>query len=275
MKRNIYVFFAIFLFFLAIPLTNALDTSLKVYDYADLLTDGEEATLKSEVQKYIDAYDMDMVLLTTSENPYSDPYDYAADFYDENGFGKNQYKDGVLFIIDRTQGYNDVYMLTTGEAIRVYDDNRIDSILDDIAEVKEEGYYQMFHAFIESSSFYASKGVAPSNKDTHLTKNGDLAYNRKFPWFPFGLISIVVSSVIVGILVAKNKMVKQATSASLYLEKGSVNYTRKEDRFLHTNTSSVYIGSSSSSSGGSGRVGGSSTRSSHSGTSHGGGGRRM
>ncbi len=275
MKKTIFLFPLVFLaiFFLPISHLKALDTSLKIYDDADILTEEEENALRDEVQNYIDIYDMDMVLVTTKTNP-QDTYNYAADFYDENGFGIHEHKDGVLFLIDRTQGYNDVYMLTTGEAIRVYDDARIDSIIDDVAEVKTKGYYQMFHAFITSSFYYASLGVAPSNAHTHLTADGSLAYDREFPWFRFLLFSSIIATIIVAILVAKNKMVKKAFDANGYLEKGSVNFTRKQDQFLHTHTSSIYIGSSSSSSSG-GRVGGSTTHSSHSGTSHGGGGRRL
>ena len=66
----------------------------------------------------------------------------------------------------------------------------------------------------------------------------------------------------------RNKMIKRASNANLYLDKSSLNITSRNDAFLTTHTTSVPL---SSSSGGSGH--GSSTHSSSSGSSHGGGGR--
>ena len=77
-----------------------------------------------------------------------------------------------------------------------------------------------------------------------------------------------IISIIVLILVLKNRMVKAATSASAYLVNGSVVINKRSDRFITTHTTSVRIDTSSSS-------GGSSTHRSSSGRSHGGGGRRL
>ena len=71
------------------------------------------------------------------------------------------------------------------------------------------------------------------------------------------------------LLMEKNKMIKKATQATAYLDQNSIEYTRKEDRFITTHTSSTYIPRNTGGSGG-----GSSIHSSHSGVSHGGGGRR-
>ncbi len=265
---SIVFFIACFLF---LPNVFAFDTSLKIYDDANLLTAEEEAQLKVKIDAFMDKYNMDMVIVTTNDNSSAgSTRHYAQDFYDYNGFGIGKTKDGILLLIDRTEGYNDLWMTTTGEAILIYDDNRIDSILDNVANAKNSGYYQMFLAFIDSSSNYAEKGVAPSNSGSYIDDNGILRTKRVFPWFWIILFTLAVPSIIVGVLIARNKMIKKEVQAAAYLDQNSVEYTRREDRFITTHTSSAYIPRNTGGSGGRG----SSTFSSHSGTSHGGGGRR-
>ena len=58
------------------------------------------------------------------------------------------------------------------------------------------------------------------------------------------------------ILVNKNKMIKRATKAAEYMDKKSVNYSVKNDRFITSRTTSYTVSSSS----GGGSRGGSSGR---------------
>lgn len=276
MKKISYgiLIFIISLFF--IPNVFALDTSVKVYDDANLLTYEEEAKLQEEAKAFVDKYNMDIVLVTTSNNSSSGSTTaYADDFYDYNGFGIGSKNDGLLLLIDRTYGYNDLWISTTGEAILFYDDARIDYMLDAIVAAKDSGYYSMFSTFISEADYYAGLGKPSSNDGYYINNNGDMVKKRTFPWLMIIVISLIVPSVIVGILVNKNKMIKKATTATAYLDQSSIEYTRREDRFITTHTTSTYVprdtGGSSHSSG---RSGGSSTHHSSSGTSHGGGGRR-
>lgn len=270
MKKFSYLFFTMILMVIFTSDYQALDTTQKVYDYANILTDSEEALLKQKIDDYIEEYNMDMVLVSVDEHNKYNTQAYADDFYDYNGFGIGDTYDGVIFVVDFNFGYTDMYMSTTGEAIRMYDDDRIDKILDVVYE--EYDYYQMYADFIEESSYYASLGVPSSNKNTYINSSGDLVYKRSFPWFSSILISSIISTVVLLILIAKNKMVKKATEANVYLNKESLNITERTDNFITTHTTSVRINTSSG--GGGGRVGGSSTHRSSSGRSHGGGGRR-
>ena len=271
MRKILFSFAALLCF--ALPV-HALDTSVKVYDDANLLTDYEEQQLSIQAQNFVDKYDMDLVLVTTSYNDGKGTKAYAQDFYDYNDFGVGNTNDGILFLIDRTYGYNDTYMVTTGHAILVYDDARINYILDDIYAVRNNGYYTMFSTFISSSSTYADLGVAPSNENMYIDENGEYREKRVFPLFMFIVISIIVPTIIVIILLLKNKMVRKATKATAYLDESTISYTQREDRFITTHTTRTYVPRSSSGSGG-GSHGGSSISRGSSGTSHGGGGRRM
>ena len=241
--------------------TYAFNTSLKVYDYAQVLTTEEEQNLKRNIELYIANHNMDMAIVTVKDHEKNSTMAYADDFYDYNGFGIGPNFDGVIFVLDFTFWQNgDIWMSTTGKAIDVYTDYRIDSILDSVVAEKNWGYYEMFNTFIEKSNYYAREGI-PVYDSTLETKES--------AWKGIIIFSLIIPSVVILILVLKNKMVKKSTTASVYLLKDSVVINKRSDRFITTHTTSVRIDDSSSSSGGS------STHRSSSGRSHGGGGRRL
>ncbi len=71
--------------------TAYVDSSEKIYDFAEILTDDEEKNLKALALEFIDNTNMDLVILTINV-PYTyDEYNenIAADFYDYNDFGLN------------------------------------------------------------------------------------------------------------------------------------------------------------------------------------------
>lgn len=265
--KKIRFLLILLLLFIGINGVSAFDTTTKIYDYAMVLTTKEKEKLKEQIDKYIQNYNMDMVLVTVKYHEKNSTKEYAQDFYDYNGFGLNNTYDGIIFVIDFTYGYTDIYISTTGEAIRLYDDYRINKMLDNISDKKNDGYYSMFKSFVSDASNYASKGTPSSNSNTVINEYGQLVYKKTIPWIKIIIISIVVSSIIILILVFKNKMVKKSIDAKYYLKAGSVIINSRNDRFITTHTSSVRINDSSS--------GGSSISSGSSGRSHGGGGRRL
>lgn len=259
--RKLKYLLILFLMFIFIDNTHAFDTSLKVYDYAQVLTTTEEQNLKRSIDLYIANHNMDMVIVTVKHHEKSSTMAYADDFYDYNGFGVGSNYDGVIFVLDFTFWQNgDIWISTTGKAIDIYTDYRIDRILDSVVAKKNYGYYEMFDTFIEQSNYYAKEGI-PVYDSTLEDRNSAWSYIITF--------SLVIPSIVILILVLRNKMVKKSTTANVYLLKDSVIINKRSDKFITTHTTSVRINDSSSSSGGS------STHTSSSGRSHGGGGRRL
>ena len=247
--------------------TPSVDESEKVYDFANLLDENEEKLILNSINEFISKYDMDMVIVTIDSNPRYSAQKFSDDFYDYNSFGKNKTRDGLLFIIDLDT--RNFYISTTGEAIRVFSDDRIESILDYSEPYMKDGsYYEAISSFVQWSSSYAKKGVPESNKNSYIDDNGNIVYYTKINYLLSVFISGIITFIVITILVNRNKMIKRASNANLYLDKSSLNITSRNDAFLTTHTTSVSL---SSSSGGSGH--GSSTHSSSSGSSHGGGGR--
>ena len=249
-------------------------TSTKVYDYADLLTD-EEEDLRERANAFIEKYQMDMVILTISENPYgssdNSSITYAQDFYDYNNFGVGNTKDGVLVLVDMNNRYR--YFLTTGTAQLMYDDARINNINNNvISYLKSGNYYQAFVTYISSASSYAKEGVPKSNQYYCIDEDGEYYKCKEPPKSVNWLVTILAASLgsIIPVFVhlRKYKGINIATNANEYLKSSTQN--NNVDQFLTTFTSQVRRSHDSGGSGGLG--GGSSISHGSSGTSHGGGG---
>lgn len=240
--------------------TPAIDTKEKVYDFADLFTDSEEEKLYEDITEYINSYNMDLAVVTINDNNKLNAQEYAQDFYDYNDFRT----DGILFLIDMDT--REIYMTTTGSAIDMYNDYRIDQILDSVYYYVSSGnYYDTASSFIDEVSYYASVG---------LPSDGDYSYDSKVVFADIFLkcflIALIVTIVIMIILVMKNRMVKKATSSREYLVKETMQINHVSETFLGAFVSKVRRSHDSGSSGGGG---GSSISSGSSGVSHGGGGR--
>lgn len=240
-----------------ILLTPAVDASEKIYDFADLFTDEEEVLLYNKVIQYINSYQMDLAIVTIDTNNKANARSYADDFYDYNDFGNNDSRDGLLFLIDMQN--REIYMTTTGSAINMYNDYRIEQALDAVySYMSDEEYYSGVVDYIDIISNYADDGLPTSNSDD----DGNSMLGKLF--FSF-VISAIVTAIVMSILIGKNKLARKATTAREYLKKDSIDIHRDEI-FIGTNTVKHKIETSSGSSGGS------STHISSSGSSHGGGG---
>lgn len=249
---------------LSTPLVNSDE---KIYDFADKFTDEEEKDLYNDVKKYIDEYSMDMVIVTISENNKLNAKEYAMDFYDYNTFGISDTHDGLLFIMDFDT--REIRIITTGKAISMYIDRRIDSILDDVEGYMSGDYYKAASTFVSSSSDFASFGYP--NPDGSEPKVTGINRLRILPWSGILIFSIVSTIIIMVILICNNKLVRKANSSRQYLLKDSVKIDLIKETYLGTSVhKSARVESSSSSSS---FGGGSHTSSGSSGTSHGGGGR--
>ena len=250
--------------------TPKVDASRKVYDYANLLTEQEENSLSNDITKFIGTYHMDMVIVTISENNKKSSMEYADDFYDYNDFGIGDSNDGLLFLMDMDKRV--MWISTTGYAIKIYNDARINSILDDTYnKISKKDYYGCASEFIKSSSYFADEGVITSNNTVASTSMKDNRLTLKkvvYVIIPSSMITIIF--IIIG--VRKHRNVKEQKLAKGYRKNLNINVER--DQFISKHTSRVRIESSTSSgSWGGGGSGSSSTHSGSSGVTHGGGGR--
>lgn len=101
MKRKILaLFFGILWSLLLVPSVFAMDTdvdpSIRIYDYADLLTDEEEEALSETARELSEKWSVDLVTVTIDDDEGLTSMEYADDFFDYNGFSTT----GVLMLIN-------------------------------------------------------------------------------------------------------------------------------------------------------------------------------
>lgn len=245
--------------------TPKVDEEEKIYDFANLFSTEEENQLYLKVIDFITKYNYDMVIVTINNNPKSSARNYADDFYDYNYFGKGFNHDGILFLIDMDT--REMWISTTGDCIKMYNDYRIDKILDTCyTYITKTNYYKTAESFITKSSTFANNGYPNNNSNINTNSHASFVEILKYST----ICSLIFTVIIVIVAYRKHRTIKKATTAIDYFDRADYKLTNKEDLFLSTHTDRVYDPPSSSSS-----SGGSSTHFGSSGISHGGGGRKF
>ena len=252
--------------------TPSVDESVKVYDFANLLSDSQEQILFNSIIRYTNKTGLEAVIVTIEDNPGKTVKDEAADFYDYNYFKK----DGVIFLIDME--VREYAVVTTGNAQNTYTNTEIDIILDNIYPyMAGRNYFSACTTFLNEIDKYFSiqedDYYYDEDYDVYVKKHSIAA--RAFNAF---LGAVIATVIIILIMVFQCRMVKKASSSRNYL----VEETKKIDNLgeikTGSHTSKIRIQTSSGSGGGSYRSGGGSRSSSFrgsSGRSHGGGSRRF
>ena len=237
-----------------------------VNDYANLLSDSEELELNKKLLAFKNRYGIDAVIVTTNSTNGMNIREYADDFYDYNGYGK----DGILIVLDMSDRswwfqFKGIYE----ERISDKEMNSIiDLIIDDMMPYLRNGdYYKAFEIYAEDAEYYTNKII-----------NGDVIdYEPEV--IRFGLTNIAVSALLgvfvslATMLVLKGqlKSVSRQRLAHNYVVGNSFMLTGASDLFVNRHvTRSRRPEPTRSSGGGGGYSGGSSTHTSSSGSSHGG-----
>ncbi len=263
--------------------SNSQDPTERVFDYADMLTDEEEQSLREYIAECEEKIQADIVIVAISESveyDLQDPdlpeafhakevgstdwstamRDLADNFYDYNNFGYDKvHGNGALLLDNSYEGQGGSWLSTCGSIYEYFGDYEINQALYAVDDYIEESPYKAYMACIS----YVTRTMEESRGDITMTF---------FPWILTG----AVVALIYAIVNLHQKKAKDTTTVNQYVEgkKPKMNNTR--DQYLRKNvvtrrieTSSSSGGSSSHHSGGHG-----GSHRSSSGVSHGGGGHR-
>lgn len=220
-------------------------------DGANLLTRDEQIILNKKLEELSQKEKMDIVIVTATDLGGKSPQSYADDFFDYNGFGYGDDHNGILLLYrDDIPGYRDIYISTTGKAIKLFNPY-IDKMLDKLIEpLSQNDFDKAFNLFIKLACKY----------------NG---FFIDITW----LIIAVGVGVLIAFVVMKSRT-RSLTTAIRQLNGDryvtEMALTKQSDTFLFKNVHRVRVPKQTTSS----SSGGGSHRGS-SGRSHGGGGRRF
>ena len=160
MKRILIV-----LFILLLIAPAALSENLPLLvDEANLLTDAEVLELTAEAERISTEYAMDVVIVTVNSIGAKTARDYAADYYDDTGYGQGPDNSGVMLILAMQS--RDWYILTTGGAIRAFTDYGLAKIDDDVIHYFSEGKYaEGFARFLRDAEIFLEQDAAGAPYD--------------------------------------------------------------------------------------------------------------
>lgn len=246
--KRLFLFAFLMLFHLGnlTPVFAKVDTNNRLIDKANLLTDAEEEKLLGGIGNIQEKYNLDVVLLTVDSLEGKTPKAYAEDFYDYGGYGLDKEYSGILFLVSMQE--RNYYFVTTGKAMKIFTESKIDSVNREAASYLKWGEYA--EGF--SSVLHDVDKIAGS-------------YQRR--WIRYEGIAAAAALIIA--LLAVWTMARQMNNArkDIYAHAYEKDFTlsENEDVFLYNKVTKTRRESSSG-------KGGSSVHRGSSGRSHGGGG---
>ncbi len=235
----------------------------RVFDQAHLFSESQISTLEDSLAEFLDKYNKEAVIVTTSDAQGKSAEAYADDFYDENDFGTGSGKDGVLFLIDMDN--RKIHVSTSGSMIDYLEDWRIEKIYDDVSPYMADGsYYSAAVVFIKSTANFVDQGIPEDHqridRETGKAYTPDEARNA-------GIIACI-ASLLSCLGITKSYKFKRNYYRYSPQDNGTLELETNEDTFVNKYTTQRRIETASSSGGSHPHV--STTHTSSSGRTHGG-----
>lgn len=243
------------------------DTRKRVVDMAELLSDSDKTALLSKLDEISERQKLDIVVLTVNTLDGKTPRDYADDFYDYNGYGFGENKDGILLLVSMED--RDWWISTTGYGITALTDAGIEYISKKfLSDLSDGDYAQAFTTYAELCDQFITQ--AKTGEPYDIGNMPKEPFNVAWNILVAFVIGLVVAFVVTNIMKKQLKTVQLKSEANNYVKSNSMIVTENRDLFLYNQVSRRARPKETDNR--SGSSGGSSTHTSSSGSSHGGGG---
>lgn len=234
-----------------------------VIDDAELIKASDEKELDKKI-KNIQKDKFDVVILTVKSLDGKSAQDYADDYYDNNDYGLDNEKSGVLFLVSK--GDRKYHISTKGAGIKAFTDYGIGRIKEEIKPYLSDGdYFDACDEFLNITKDFVKAYKDGTPYDT------DNPYNEEIDYVILEVIALVIAFVIalisVGIMGLRMNTAKPKGTAMEYIKKGSFKLTSEKDIFMYSTVTKTAKPKDNDNS-----AGGSTTHVSSSGSEHGGGG---
>lgn len=238
----------------------------RVSDAAELMSEGERATLAAKIDEIRTRQSFDIAVVTVNSTGELTAMEYADTYYDSSAFGYGSDRSGVLLLVNMET--HDWWISTCGYGITAFTDAGIEYIGEKITAYLSDGrYVDGFCEFAELCDEFVTQARSGEPFDTNNLPREPLSA----VWiFISLLVGLIVASIIVGGMKNKLKTVRANDKANSYLKADSLNITESREMFLYRTVTRTARAQQSNND--SGSNGGSTTHQSSSGTTHGGGG---
>lgn len=204
-----------------------------VFDEAGLFDNEESAGLRRKAEQISEAYDMNILVVTTADAEGKDARDYADDYYMDNGYYDNGAKGGTLYLIDMDN--REVYMCNAGDMIYYITDDRREDVLDAGYDQVANGEYSAGIANMMGETVHWLERGIPADQYTYDEETGEIVRYRSirpFEWVIAVILALAAGGIAVGSVIGKYRM-KWNPYTYPVKEKSRIKLTKKEDRFVN------------------------------------------
>lgn len=264
---------------------NADATHAYIVDQAGVLSDTEREDLNTKLQEFRETNQFDLVIVTaTGVNP-DDRQTYADDFYDYNGYGYGDNRDGILLLVnvnaDGTYESGNSWISTCGSGISLFSYSTIQEMGQVLSPYLTAGNYATaFQQFITLSKAQYNSGTSGDGWDDSWNQDDYWNEDQLFSVGSSGWDAkvIIISALVIGVmgavvvvLILKRQLisVRPARDASRYVVDNSLQLRNSHDIFLYSHVTQTRRPQQTDNSG---PGGGGGIHTSSSGSHHGGSG---
>ena len=264
MKIRIRIWMGILALLLCAAMTGtvlAADGLPRLVDNADLLSEEEEAELFGTLDEISERHQVDIVVVTESSIGGASAMEYADDFFDYNGYGMGEERDGILLLVSMEE--RDWHISTSGYGIVAFTDAGLDYMSGRFVNFLSSGDYatafRTYAALCDDFLIQAESGVPYDVNNLPETPFGTSDIITSF------VVAFVIAFAITWLMRRKLKSVRSERAAKNYIIDGSMELTTQRLHFLFCHVDRRVKP----------KGGGSSTHTSSSGRRHGGRGGRF
>jgi uncharacterized protein len=198
----------------------------RIVDNAGLLSDSQKSDLTSLIASVAEKYNFDLVIVTETSILVrsKSPKEFADDFFDHNGYGLGEDRDGCIFL--RVVNSRDYWFSTSGRGIKILNPTALGKL------ESETGKY------LTRNNFHAASRAFIQTWDKFLDLESK---GRRFNFFyRWNIVLVLISCLaafVIGLIVISSwkqgmNTARLKTQAAAYIIPKSLNFTAQKDSFL-------------------------------------------
>jgi uncharacterized protein len=222
-------------------------------DEVGLLTETQSAELTAKLDAISTRLEFDVVVVVKQSISTTNTRLYAADFYEAQGFGFGDGRDGIILLI--AMQHRDFAFVTTGYGLHAFTDagqEYMEKLF--LPYLRNDDYFNAFITFADSADDLVTRARAGQRYDRDnipLTP----AERRSARLWSAGIslaLAFLIPAAVVGAWTRQLKSVRKKDFACDYIRPGSMALTLQRDIFLHRRVSRTPRSQNSGGGGGSG-----------------------
>lgn len=152
----------------------------RFHDNEKLLTEYDAEAISDKLDYISEKYRCDVVIVTSGDLEGKTATEFADDYYDYNGFGYGDTRDGILLLVSLEER---VWATSTcGNGMNIFDDYTLYDIEDVVVPYLSDGdYYGAFNSFADLCEVELMINSGPATDDEYGSFGDSLDNNDSFP----------------------------------------------------------------------------------------------